>query len=299
MNVFIDEMVSVHGFSAQELRSIFAQVTLSDKVLKAIRRPAERLPWYRYRKLLVTDRQVTDGVKFWREHETTLDRATQQFGVPPQIVVAIIGVETRYGRVSGNHSVINALTTLMLGYPRRSEFFRSELEQYLLLTREEELDPMAINGSYAGAMGVPQFISSSYRRYAVDFNGDDRRDLISDPLDAIGSVANYLHAHKWRRDEPVASDVQVPEDLALDAMISSGFETTTTITRLHELGLRTDAELSGDSSASLVRLDGDSSPVYRIAFDNFYVITRYNHSLLYAMAVYELSRQIEQEYSTL
>lgn len=299
LNVFIEEMVSKHSFSAEELRSLFRRATLSDKVLKAIKRPAEALPWFRYRGLLVTEKQVTDGADFWKKHEAALQRAWQEFGIPPQVVVAIIGVETRYGRVSGSYSVLDSLTTLTLRYPRRREFFRRELEEFLLLTREEGLDPAAINGSYAGAMGVPQFISSSYRRYAVDFNGDKRRDLISEPIDAIGSVANYLHVHKWQRGAPIAANVEITQPPVSEEMLSSRLETTTTIDKLRGSGLVTDTEVPDGSAVGLVELEGSDNPIYRVTFDNFYVITRYNRSILYAMAVYELSREIEARYAAL
>lgn len=299
LNVFVDEMVVKHGFSRDALRRLFEGVTLRDNVLKAIQRPAERLPWFRYRKLLVTAKQASDGAMFWKKYESDLERAALEFGIPPQVIVAIIGVETRYGRVNGSHSVLDALTTLMLGYPRRYDFFRRELEEYLLLTREEGLDPTAINGSYAGAMGVPQFISSSYRRYAVDFNGDQRRDLISEPVDAIGSVANYLHAHNWQKGAPIAAEVDVPGGVAPEGLVSARLETTTTINGLRQLGLALDTALPDDIPVSLVRLEGDSDFIYRIAFENFYVITRYNRSVHYAMAVYDLSREIEEKFSTL
>ncbi len=294
LTTFIDQLVEKHGFSREQLYRLFARVQLRPQVVEALQRPYEALPWYKYRKLFVTPTHVEAGAAFWREYANALERAETEFGVPIEIVVAILGVETRYGRNIGKYPVIDSLTTLALQYPRRSQFFRSELEQFLLLTREESLDPVAIKGSYAGAMGVPQFISSSYRRYAVDFDGDRRRDLIDEPVDAIGSVANYLHEHRWRRGEPIVSAVSVGPGVDAERYVASKLRTSTTMEGLRRAGIEAQLEGVGDARVGLVRLDTPDGHEYRAAFDNFYVITRYNQSVHYAMAIYELAKALRE-----
>ena len=201
---FAGHMAARHGFDAQQIKHLLDQSERQDGILAAIAKPAEALPWHRYRPIFLQPSRIRQGVVFWEQNQAVLERAARQYGVPPQIIVAILGVETRYGSYRGKHRVIDALRTLAFDYPPRSDFFRSELEQYLLLSREEGFDPLRPEGSYAGAMGIPQFISSSYRVYAVDFNRDGHRDLWDQPVDAIGSVANYFKAHGWQRGEAIA-----------------------------------------------------------------------------------------------
>ena len=217
--------------------------------------------------------------------------------MPPEVIVAIIGVESRYGESLGRHRIIDSLTTLMLLYPRRSNFFRNEIKEFLLLAREEGLDPLAVKGSYAGAMGVPQFIASSYRHYAVDFNGDKKRDLISQPVDAIGSIGHYLKKHKWRRNQPIVSDVKLGRNASPGKVVTKGLKTSISVAQLGKHGVKLVPSKPSDTAVGLVELEEKKGKLYRVGFNNFYVITKYNRSTLYAMAVYELSQKIVAAYS--
>ncbi len=294
VEAFIDRVSRKHGFDAQALRTLFGGVRRQDSILKAISRPAEAKPWYQYRRIFLNPDRIQGGVRFWNEHADTIARAAREYGVDPEIIVAIIGVETLYGKRTGRYRVLDALATLGFDYPKRGEFFRGELEQFLLLTREERMDPTAIKGSYAGAMGMGQFIPSSYRAYAVDFDGDGRRDLW-DAEDAIGSVANYFKRHGWKADAPVAVEARV-EGKAFRELPRKGTKPVVPVSMLASHGVR---PVSGalDGVSKVVFLEYDKGPArkeYWIGFDNFYVITRYNRSPLYAMAVYQLSREIAE-----
>lgn len=288
---FIDEMVARHQFDRLALIELFGQVRPRPEIVEAISNPAEAKPWHVYRRIFLTESRIEGGLEFWARHEGLLEQAQERFGVPPEIIVAIIGIETRYGRYHGKFPVIEALATLAFDYPKRSRFFRSELEQYLLLTREEGIDPMSLNGSYAGAMGGPQFISSSYRRYAVDFDGDGRRDLWESDADIIGSVANYFAVHGWRPGERIAVPAAVPADKA-DSLPDMGLKPQYTVERLRALGVEPKGEVADDALATVISLEQTDGMEYWLGLHNFYVITRYNHSALYAMAAYQLSREI-------
>lgn len=295
VRAFIDEMADRHEFRAEELATLFREVNFRPDIIDAMKRPAEKRAWHEYRPIFLNDRRIDGGVGFRREHRETLARAEEKYGVPPEIVTAIIGVETLYGRNTGRHRVVDALATLAFDYPPRSAFFRGELEQYLILAREEGLDPLSVTGSYAGAMGTPQFIPSSYRHYAVDFDGDSHRDLLGNVDDAIGSVANYLGSHNWRRGAPIVSrvrpGVQVPAEL-----VARGIKPDLTVAEYAALGVSTEDELPGDAAAAVIELEGAAGPEYWLGLDNFYAITRYNRSSLYAMAVYQLAAEIEAGY---
>ncbi|MDX9741364.1 MAG: lytic murein transglycosylase B [Gammaproteobacteria bacterium] len=288
---FIDAMSTRHQFASDELSAMFGQVNFRQDIIDAMTRPAEKRPWHEYRPIFINARRIDGGVSFREEHAELLRQAEEKYGVPAEIVTAIIGVETLYGRSTGRHRVVDALATLAFDYPARGSFFRGELEQYLILAREENFDPLAITGSYAGAMGKPQFIPSSYRHYAVDFDGDDRRDLLDNVADTIGSVANYLSAHNWRRGQPVASriraDARIPAEL-----IARGIKPHTSVAEYAALGITTEDALPADAAAAVIELEGADGPEYWLGLDNFYVITRYNRSSLYAMAVYQLSAEI-------
>lgn len=294
LGALIDRLVAEHGLDRGELVRTFDRVTLRPEVLEAIQRPAERLPWHRYRSFFVNPAQIENGAAFWRRHERVLERAASETGVPPEIIVSIIGIETRYGATLGSHPVLDSLTTLALQYPRRQKFFGSELENFLLLANEHSLDPLAIRGSYAGAIGIPQFMPSSYREYAVDFSGDGKADLVNQTEDAIGSVANYLTRFEWRPGQPVS--VRVDTGSVPDSAPSNQREPSTTVSDLHAMGVELNAGVAGDARAGLVRLDGEDATRYSVAFDNFYVIMRYNPSFLYAMAVNDLSDALKKEY---
>lgn len=289
---FIDQMVSEHDFSRQELKQLFAQVTHQPGIIEAITRPAESKPWYQYRPIFVTEQRINGGVKFWQENSRQLARAEKEYGVPAHIIVAIIGVETYYGRHKGGYRVIDALSTLGFDYPPRGQFFRGQLEQFLLMAREEKRDPLGFLGSYAGAMGMPQFIPSSFRSYAVDFDGDGQRDLWDNRADIIGSVANYFSRHRWRYGEPVASRATV-KGSAPQELLEKGLNPRIPFADIKAAGIAPQNPLDERAEAALLALDsGPQQQEYWVTLHNFYVITRYNRSPLYAMAVYQLSEAI-------
>jgi len=291
---FIDEMVARHGFDRDRLTVVFTQAERREDILEAMSRPAEkRLEWYEYRKIFLTESRIQGGISFWNSNQQLLERARKELGVDPEVIVAIIGVETRYGGNTGKHRVIDALSTLAFDYPPRSDFFRGELEQYLLLAREEDIDLLEATGSYAGAMGYGQFIPSSYRQYAIDFDGDGRRDLWNSPADIIGSVANYMKVHGWTAGTTPATPATVSGDL-WEAILELGIKPHTTIEALRGAGIVAQDSVPDDSLAALVELQNESGPEFWLGLNNFYVITRYNHSPLYAMAVYQLGEEIRQ-----
>ncbi|WP_372779000.1 lytic murein transglycosylase B [Litorivivens sp.] len=294
---FTDRMVSEHGFERSRVEALLAQAERKQSILDAIARPAERtLEWKDYRRIFIQESRIEQGVEFWREHRATLERAHKEYGVPPQIIVAVIGVETRYGRHKGNYRVLDALATLGFDYPPRSKFFGKQLEEYLLMTREQSLDPLELKGSYAGAMGFGQFIPSSYRSFAVDFDGDGVADIVNNPVDAIGSVANYFARHHWRQGEAVvlAADVAKQHDAEV---FEAGLKPKWSVAQLADKGVRSYAKLDGDAMASAIRFIGDEGEEHWLGLHNFYVITRYNHSSMYAMAVYQLSQLVAQRYT--
>lgn len=295
---FIDEMSVRHGFDPDRLAGLFSQIRMRDDIIARITRPAEKAkPWHAYRAIFLDQQRIDGGAEFWRTHAADLARAERTYGVPPEIVTAIIGVETRYGRITGKDGVLEALATLAFDYPRRADFFRGELENYLLLTREERIDPLSLQGSYAGAMGIAQFMPSSYRAYAVDFNGDGHRDLWRDPVDAIGSVANYLGEHGWRRGLPIARPAAV-QGTAYRAVLDQGLKPQLSLRELDRYGVQPQTPMEPSLEAILLELEGRWGPQYWLGFDNFYVITRYNHSPLYAMAVYELAQAIRNNHQS-
>lgn len=291
---FIAGMVGRHGFDAAQLRAVFADARRQAAILDAISRPAEAKPWYQYRPIFITPDRIDAGVAFWRDHAAVLERARQTYGVEPEIVVAIIGVETFYGRNTGKYRVIDALGTLAFHYPQRAEFFRGELEQYLLLTRDQRLDPRRLNGSYAGAMGLPQFIPSSYRHYAVDFDRDGRTDIWDGVPDAIGSVARYLKEHGWRAGETVAVPARV--DGGAPRLAAAQLKAAVEYGRLAQSGVRAESPLGHDVKVGLLEFDNQDGREYWLGLNNFYAITRYNRSPLYAMAVYQLATLIREGY---
>jgi membrane-bound lytic murein transglycosylase B len=292
---FVGEMVKRHDFNEVELRRLLAGAKLLPKVLGAISRPAEAKPWHKYRPIFLTPERVRGGVEFWKAHRQVLDSVADEYGVAPEIIVAIIGVETLYGRRKGNIKVLDSLATLAFGYPKRSRFFREELRHFLLLAREEQLDVGVLRGSYAGAMGLPQFISSSYRRYAVDYDGDQVRDLLTNSSDAIASVANYLKRHGWQRGQKIAFKAGVDERAAGD-LLKKGSKPHARAGDLAKRGVRVDGNIPARSKVALIRLEGVGADEYWIVLQNFYTITRYNHSNLYAMAVFQLAEAIRDEY---
>lgn len=292
---FINEMVETHGFDGTELRGWFAQAERKQSILDAISRPAEKaLTWKEYRRIFVNESRTRKGVEFWHSNQEALKRAEEVYGVPPEMVVAIIGAETRYGTVTGSYRVIDALSTLAFDYPKRSAFFRKELENFLLLARDQKLDPMTLKGSYAGAMGYGQFMPSSYRSYAVDFDGDDKIDIWENPTDAIGSVANYFNRHGWKAGELVTSRARIDKNYDRD-IVNQSLKPELNIGQLAAQGFSPIDSLDQNEIATAIKLDGEHGAEFWLGLHNFYVITRYNKSKLYAMAVYQLSQSIKEK----
>ena len=293
---FIDKMVNKHGFDRQQLQEILSQAKRLDSVLRLMDNQAPTTSvkppsgpngaWLRYRKKFITPDNVQNGVIFWNQYEDALNRAWQVYGVPPEIIVGIIGVETRWGRVMGKTRILDALATLSFNYPRRAEYFSGELETFLLMARDEQDDPLNLKGSFAGAMGYGQFMPSSYKQYAVDFSGDGHINLW-DPVDAIGSVANYFKAHGWVKGDQVAvmANGQAPG-------LPNGFKTRYSISQLAAAGLTPQQPLGNHQQASLLRLDVGTGYQYWYGLPNFYTITRYTHSTHYAMAVWQLGQAV-------
>ncbi len=293
---FMGEMQEKHNFTKAELKTWFSSANKQQSILDAIARPAEKTKtWGEYRKIFLTDRRVNRGVEFWKNNRATLERAERTFGVPAEMIVAIIGVETRYGRITGSYRVIDALSTLAFDYPKRSPFFTKELREFLLLTREQKMNPLVLRGSYAGAMGYGQFMPSSFRNYAVDFDDDGITDIWQNPVDAIGSVANYFKRHGWQKGEMVTSLATAGTDHKKE-ILNDSLKPLHTLGSLNQKGFlpaNTETQTQ-DSPANIMRLKGDEGVEYWVGYKNFYVITRYNHSRLYAMAVYQLSKAIKK-----
>ena len=280
-----------NGFDPDTLAGIFTRVESQPSIIAAISRPAEKtLTWSEYRAMFVTERRVARGVELSRATAESLERASA-YGVPASVLLAVVGVETYYGKNTGSYRVIDALSTLAFDYPPRSRFFRGELEQYLVMAREESLDPLAPLGSYAGAMGIPQFMPSSFRRFAVDGDADGHRDLWGDWSDVFASIANYLKLNGWREGEPVMANADV-SGANLDGLSEDKLALAETVKSLQDRGIRFQTVLGPEAPALLVRLTGAEGPEYRVGFSNFYAITRYNRSLLYASAVNDLAEAI-------
>lgn len=290
---FIDRMVQQHRFDRQQLETWFAQVKPRPDIIEAISNPAESLPWHRYRKIFLTQSRIEEGVQFWQQHQQILAQAEETFGVPASIMVAVFGVETRYGKHKGRYPVMDALVTLAFDYPKRAKFFTDELEQFLLLSREEQLIPLTVLGSYAGAMGGPQFISSSYRRYAVDFDQDGQRDLWQNNTDIIGSIANYFKVHHWKPGQPIVVPARVT-GARYKKILDKNLKPKYRLQKLGQLNIQSQKPLSGDPLVKLLAMEGSNGTEFWLGLHNFYVITRYNHSPLYALAVFQLSQEIEQ-----
>ncbi len=295
---FIAEMVDRHGFAAKELRTLFSRARFQPAIIAAITPPAEprAKSWQDYRALFLTPERIGAGVAFRERQHAALARAAELYGVPEEIIVAIIGVETVYGRNTGNYRVIDALTTLAFDYPPRAEFFRAELENYLLFARDTGADTLAVKGSYAGAIGIPQFMPGSYRRYAVDLDGDGKQDLSGSFADAIGSVANFLKAHGWESGRPVAYAAQVQGE-QYRSLVNAGIKPSYRFGELPLYGVSAEGEANADAPCALIELaTPDAASEYLVGFTNFYVLTRYNRSSMYAAAVLELAQALKSAY---
>jgi membrane-bound lytic murein transglycosylase B len=290
---FIAELAAAHDIEAAEIERVLSQAEVQTSIIEAMERPAERTkPWHEYRDIFITEKRIDAGLAFWREHRDTIARISADTGVPPEILLGIIGVESYYGRITGRYRVIDALATLTFEYPPRAKFFRRELAEFIVLAREEKVDPLTALGSYAGAMGSPQFIPTSYRAYAVDSNGDGRRDLWNSWEDVIGSVANYFVVHKWRPGEEVTSRATLAERFAGAVPEKNSLKADASVAALSNDGVVFATGLPGEASARLIAFEGAAGPEYWVGFHNFYVITRYNRSAMYAMAVWQLGSEI-------
>lgn len=285
---FIEEMVAKHQFKREELENVFAHAQHRPEIIEAISRPATIKPWLEYRAAFVNRQRVKRGLEFWHKYRNTLRRAEKQYGVPQEIIVALLGVETIYGENIGKFRVLDALTTLAFDYPRRASFFRGELENYLLLAREQEFDLLAVRGSYAGAIGIPQFMPGSYRNYAVDFNGNHKTDLLHEARDAIGSVANYLKGYGWVSGEPVAVRAQISGEVCHGAINAAR-----TLAGWAEDGITPGTKLPQELTARLIDFTVEDGKEFWLAFENFRIITLYNNSDFYAMSVFQLAEELK------
>ncbi len=290
---FAEQMADRHGFDAAAINAWLDKAQHRDSIIEAMTRPAEGKPWHLYRKIFVTDKRISGGVTFVNTNRELLQRAYDEHGVDPYVITAIIGVETGYGANTGSYPVIDALKTLSFGYPKRADFFRKQLEEFFLMAREENLDPMQPKGSYAGAMGMPQFIPSSFRSYAIDFDADGKRNLWDNHADIIGSVANYFAVHGWQKNQAVARLLTAKPE-GLQPGRRSGQKPDISPEQLKNAGITLAGNGENIGNTSIIELQQEKIAEYWLGFNNFYVITRYNHSNLYAMAVYQLSEEIRK-----
>jgi len=293
VRAFVDEVADRNGLEREWVAETLAEAALQPRIVELMSKPAERTkPWHEYRDHFLTEERIEAGVAFWTAHRERLADVQRDSGVPAHVIVGILGVETYYGRITGSFRVLDALSTLAFDYPPRSEYFRAELEQFLLLSREEDVAPRSVKGSYAGAMGYPQFMPRSYRSYAVDGDGDGRRDLWGNWDDVIASVANYLALHGWRAGEPVLAAAVLPFPDDATALVAGSIRTDETVESLRHKGLEFDSQLADDAPALFIEVAGDDGPERRAGFHNFSVITRYNRSVLYALAVNDLGETV-------
>ncbi len=287
---FVKRVVATGQYNTAEVNAILAGAVHKQAVLDIYKRTAESKPWYTYRPIFMTDQRLQEGLVFWRENQQAITEASRESAVEEEIIVAIIGIETYYGRILGNYRVLDTLTTLGFHFKRRQEFFSKELLEYLLLSKEENLPLTEIKGSYAGAMGLGQFMPSSYRAYAVDADGDGRRDLWGSKADAIASVANYFKVHKWRHGEQVAVPAKRTE--AAESLRMKLGKPASTLAEYASKGYVGETELAADTAVNLIVLEQEKGHDYWLSLHNFYVITRYNRSPMYAMVVKQLSEQL-------
>jgi membrane-bound lytic murein transglycosylase B len=292
IRAFVETTAAAQKIEPLEVYRLLAKAEPQPKIIEAMSKPAEKVsPWYEYRARFMTEQRISEGAQFMLDHRARLEKAHKETGVAPEYVVAIIGVETFYGRITGKYRVLDALSTLGFDYPPRAEFFKSELAQFIQLSREESVDPLTALGSYAGAMGAPQFMPSSYRRYAVDGSDDQQRNLFADWDDIIASVANYFKAFGWQKDGPVLADVTLQPDAPVTAD-PGNLQLNETIAGLRSKGVNFDSTLAVTTPVLLVPAEQQTGPSYRVGFKNFEVITRYNRSVRYAMAVHDLAQTI-------
>ncbi len=289
----VKEMTEKDGYPKGELLGVLSAANIDQKTLALMDKQYESLPWHKYRNLFINDNRISQGTIFWSTHKLTLDRAYEKYGIPPEIISALIGVETHYGKRMGDKRVLDSLVTLSAAYPRRSTFFTAELRTFLNIVRKEKIEPASVLGSFAGAIGIPQFMPTSYEAYSVDFNGNGQRDLVNEFDDAIGSVANYLHVHGWKRDQKIYVEVMSSVSESGAGLISKRGKLTNTPEQLKEYSIEFN-DPHNSAKVALISLNEEHRQRYVIGLKNFYAITRYNPSVNYAMAVTELSEAIRR-----
>lgn len=295
VQAFAQEMVEKHQFSKAKIREWLGDIEEQKRVLELIAMPYEAKPWYQYHPIFVTDKRAKKGLEFWNQHQALIHEVSKTYKIPPEIIIAILGVETYYGKHTGKFKVLDAVATLAFGYPKRAKFFKGELEQLLLLIDEQKINPSSLRGSYAGAMGQPQFIASSYRHYAVDYDKDGHKNLISSTADVLASVANYFSEHKWNPGEPIAYLVKDQTKDYSKLVSKKLVRPKQAFAELEAGGIGVNARVSPEQAAFLIALDKNAAEKeYWVGFNNFYVITRYNRSIHYAMAVFQLAEKIKQ-----
>jgi len=291
---FVKEVVAKDQLKKRQVLALLRKGEPQPKIIEAMNRPAEKVtPWWEYHDRFLTEERISQGAQFYNEHRTSLERIASSRGIPPEYLVAIMGVETKYGQFVGHYRVLDALMTLAFDYPPRSDYFRSELEQFILLSSEEHLDPLKVTGSYAGAMGVPQFMPSSYRMFALDGNDDNKRDLWNDWDDILASIANYFVEHGWESGGPVLAETRLEPEPKFQ-IDTRNLELNETVDSLNAQGVQVLGTQTGATPAVLISAEQQDGPAYRVGFKNFYVITRYNRSARYAMAVHDLAEAIAQ-----
>ena len=296
VQVFINDVASKHGYDKKALEQLFRQVNVREAVVNSIKNPAEAKPWHFYKSFFVDNKKrQREGIAFWQANQEILNQAEKKFGVPANIIVAILGIETFYGQSQGKYRVIDSLSTLAFEYPKRAPFFRKELEHYLLMADENKLDPLAIYGSYAGAMGYAQFMPSSYRNFAVSYSGSNEADLMNSPQDAIFSIANYLSVNGWKTGAPIAHKTTVKGKKYEQVLPKPRhYQPTYTQTQLANYNIRPIKQIPNTEKAVILALDGKHNKEYWLGFQNFYAITRYNPSENYAMAVFLLGDKLNK-----
>ena len=293
LDSFINKVAKDNDLDEKSIRIILKQAQKKQSIIDAMNRPAEKKKqWHEYRNIFLKQKRIDEGVKFWTKHQKTLDAVSKKTGVPAEIIVAIIGVETNYGGNKGSYRVIDALYTLAFHYPKRSKFFTAELEKFLILTTKEKISALETKGSYAGAMGYGQFMPSSYLMYAVDYDKDGQRDLLDNVDDAIASVANYFKAHGWNKGQTIVHKADT--DKKFTTLKKQDLKPSLSVKELSKMGYHTKTKLDDDTQVSLTQLQQKDHMDYWFALHNFYVITRYNHSEMYAMAVYQLAQEIKK-----
>ena len=289
---FVNDVAQRDQLPKKQVLALLRTGEPQPKIIEAMNRPAEKVtPWWEYHDRFLTDDRICDGAQFYKDHRASVERIATARGIPPEYLIAIMGVETKYGKFVGRYRVLDALMTLAFDYPPRSDYFRGELEQFLLLVAEEHLDPLTVTGSYAGAMGVPQFMPTSYRKFALDGNGDNKRDLWNDWDDILASIANYFVEHGWESGGPVLAETRLDPEPKFQ-IDTRNLELNETVDSLNAQGVAVLGGQTGTTPAVLISAEQQDGPAYRVGFKNFYVITRYNRSARYAMAVHDLADAI-------